>query len=225
MTRTRGKTTLALLAFAMVVVACVRMVALAVQSREKSVKTPVPPDEERAAKSKGLDLSTELGEEMSGEFEKAQNRNLETAAAGADDELSKTCLFADRLLQEATAQSPGARRLATKVHVWTAKRHDFGLLDDQTRDRLRRLAYRPANRASDLRKSQREAAAAAMRYGLRSLPARSEALAKSLDDVLEELDALGATPLHDQLKREASLLRAQLMLRAADRKMTGRALE
>ncbi|MBI4348547.1 MAG: hypothetical protein HY553_17030 [Elusimicrobia bacterium] len=201
------------------------LAAAAVQARERGVKTPAPPDEERAAKSKGLDLSTELGEEMSGEFEKAQSRNLETAAAAADDELSKTCLFADRLLQEATAQSPGARGLAMKVHRWTAKRHDFGLLDDPTRDRLRRLAYRPANRASDLRKAQQEAAAAASRYGLRGLPSRSEALARSLDDVVGELDALGSSTLYDQLKREASLLRAQLMLRAADRKMTGRTLE
>ncbi len=192
----------------------------------RKVGAPAPPAEESAPDEPGgLGLSTDLGSEMTGEFEKVQRSNLETAASASSDELAKTCLFADRILQDATAESPGARNLALKAHTWAEAYNGMNLLSAQQRDRFRRQGYRPANRAADLRKAQREAEAASARYGLRALPPSSESTAKALDAVVVELDALGASKFFHQLKREASILRAQLMLRAADRKMTGRTLD
>lgn len=201
------------------------LLALPASAARKVSAPAAPAEEEQPAAPKGIDLSTELGSEMTGEYEKVQRANLETAAAGASDELAKTCLFADRILQDATAESPGARNLALKAHAWAQAYNGLNLLTTQQRDRFRRQGYRPANRAADHRKAQREAEAASARYGLRVLPPQSEAAARALEDVVSELDAIGSTKFLTQLRREASILRAQLMLRAADRKMTGRPLE
>lgn len=112
---------------------------------------------------------------------------------------------------------------------------------------LSRTSFRPNNRGGDLKRAERDAAEARKLLRIRQLPADSKAVADALDEYVGALEratktvkALASTaPAPRQtelaekarligadfkyLEREAKLLRAYLILKRADRLLTGKA--
>lgn len=229
-----------------------------------------PPSPEGAGVS-GFELSTELGAEMSGELDKVNADNLETAASRADEELAKTYRFVWQLTSGLSQQflalnrsadgflppkgrlredlDDAVQRLTAKETALKEKASAMGLSRGAQEAAISKVAFRPHSRASDLRRAERDAASARKRLRIRDLPPGSKALAEALDSYVSELDraartvraiASAAPPVRREelsekaravwtdlkyLEREAKLLRAYLILRRADRQLTGRPAE